>query len=114
MTITREDRSITRYRGLSTDEKPGRVIEEAAPDGVSLRLDTPNEGSVFTEVDTGERYIWRGQWPWERQEQTIEIQFSVLTEIMVEAVSVLRIIQAATVTVANASWEAALPTGLDN
>ena len=63
MTVPREDRSISRYRGLSTDEKPGRTIEESAPDGVSLRQEDIHEGSVFTEVDTGERYIWRGQWP---------------------------------------------------
>ncbi len=113
MTITREDRSITRYRGLSTDEKPGRVIEEAAPDGIAIREDSFNEGSVFTEIDTGHRYIWRGQ-SWMRQEQTIDAQFAELSGLMTEAVSVLRVIQAATAIQANAGWDANLPTGLDN
>ena len=114
MTVTREDRSITRFRGLSTDEKPGRIIEEAAEDGISLREPQINEGSVFTEVDTGHRYIWRGQWPWERQEQTIDAQFAELSGLMAEAVSVLKVIQAATATQANGAWEADLPTGRDN
>ncbi len=112
MTVTREG-TITRFRGLSTDEKPGRTIEEAAPDGISLRQDDIHEGSVFTEVDTGHRYIWRGQ-SWVRQEQTIDAQFAELGEIMREAVTALRTIQAATATVANAAWDTRLPTGLDN
>ncbi len=112
MTVTREG-TIFRFRGLSTDEKPGRTIEEAAPDGISLRQENIHEGSVFTEVNTGHRYIWRGQ-SWVRQEQTIDAQFAELSGLMTEAVTALRVIQAATAILANASWDANLPTGLDN
>jgi hypothetical protein len=68
-----------RFRGLSTDVKPGRDrdLEAAASDPIQ----TPPVGSVFTETDTGERYIWRGSWPWVRQEQTIEAFLSELIEV---------------------------------
>ncbi len=56
-----------RFRGLSTDEKPGRFpLEPGDPVG-----EIP-VGSIFTEEDTGSRYTWIGSWPWVRQEQTIE------------------------------------------
>jgi uncharacterized protein (DUF3084 family) len=56
-----------RYRGLSTDEKPGRNREEVGGEFQKVPV-----GSVFTEIDTGRRYVWTGAWPWVRQEQTIE------------------------------------------
>ena len=77
MAVTLESGSgIKRFRGLSSDEKPGRVpIEIGDPVG-----ELP-PGSVFTEIDTGERYIWDGTWPWLRQEQTIETMFQDLMHI---------------------------------
>lgn len=56
-----------RFRGLSTDQKPGRFPLEAGDPVGEIPV-----GSVFTEEDTGARYIWTGSWPWVRQEQTIE------------------------------------------
>lgn len=61
MAVTQEH-AIKRLRGLSTDTKPGRA-EMATPLPV---------GSVFTEIDTGKRFVWSGSWPWVRHEQTIE------------------------------------------
>ena len=110
MGVTLESGSgIKRFRGLSSDEKPGRV-----PFEIDDPIGELPPGSVFTEIDTGERYIWGGTWPWVRQEQTIEAQFAELSGLMAEAVSALRIIQAATATVANAAWEADIPTGREN
>ena len=51
-----------RLRGLSMDAKP--------------TTDTPN-GSVFTELDTGSRFIWDGT-SWDRQEQAIEPLFEAI------------------------------------
>ena len=65
MAVTLET-SIQRFRGLSTDEKPGRTKDAEGP------INKIPSGSVFVETDTGARYIWRGSWPWVRQEQTIE------------------------------------------
>lgn len=61
--------SIKRFRGLSTDLKPGHDRDGRAK---TEPIQTMPVGSVFTETDTGRRFIWRGSWPWERQEQTIE------------------------------------------
>ena len=67
MAIQLETGSIKRYRGLSTDVKPGRRSET---DTEAVQL--PPIGSIFTESDTGARYVWTGPWQWLRQEQTVE------------------------------------------
>jgi hypothetical protein len=67
-----------RFRGLSTDLKPGHETEAKPP-----------VGSVFTETDTGERYIWTGSWPWVRQEQTIEGLLNELIEVNQQILNVL-------------------------
>lgn len=77
MAVQLESGSATkRFRGLSTDEKPGRVA-----DAIGELVQIPPTGSVFTEVDTGERYVWMGSWPWVRQEQTIEALLSTLIDL---------------------------------
>ena len=65
MAVTREG-TIHRFRGLSTDQKPGLF-----PNEIGEELQTPPDGSTFTESDTGRRYVYRGR-EWVRQEQTIE------------------------------------------
>lgn len=60
-----QETTIHRYRGLSTETKPGIRKNE---DGVHQ---TPKVGSVLTETDTGHRYVWMGD-EWVLQEQTIE------------------------------------------
>jgi len=65
-----------RFRGLSTDTKPGRDAE-----AIGQLIQRPPVGSVFTETDTGERYIWNGTWPWVRQEQTVETMLEELIEV---------------------------------
>lgn len=96
--------AIKRFRGLSTDEKPGR----SAPVGEAVQL--PPVGSVFTELDTGERYIWGGSWPWVRQEQTIEVLFRELTDVMLDMLAEIRIVRQATATLANNAWETNFPS----
>ena len=75
MSVRLETGALKRYRGLSTDEKPGRVAN-----AIGDKLQTPPVGSVFTETDTGARYIWQGDWPWVRQEQTVEALLCELIE----------------------------------
>ena len=81
MAVTSEGAS-KRYRGLSTDIKPGRT---RPGDGAPER--TPPVGSTFTETDTGARFVWTGSWPWERQEQTIEPLLRDINESIQELVS---------------------------
>ena len=69
------ERSVKRFRGLSTDLKPGRDKTEPNEDVF------PTVGSIFVETDTGKRYVWRGSWPWVRQEQTIEDNLERLIEV---------------------------------
>ena len=76
MAVRLETGATKRYRGLSTDEKPGRVAN-----AIGDELQVPPTGSVFTEIDTGARYVWQGDWPWIRQEQTVEILLSDLIEV---------------------------------
>ena len=74
--------TIKRYRGLSTDQKPGRFdVSEVGP-----------VGSTFTEIDTGARFVWGGAWPWLRQEQTIETLLNELTEVNREMLAYLKAI----------------------
>lgn len=64
-----------RYRGLSTDGKPGVNV-----DAVGDVIQRPTEGSVFTEIDTGVRYIYHvGEWI--KQPQTLETLLSHSIEI---------------------------------
>ena len=58
--------SIKRFRGLSTDQKPG-VFQDA----IGETTQTPPEGSTFTEIDTGRRYIFFNG-AWQLQPQTLE------------------------------------------
>ena len=98
MTVTLEAGAIKRFRGLSTDEKPG--VGEAF--GV---------GSTFTELDTGDRYIWRGKGePWALQTQTIETMFADLMVINEEMLAEMRITRAAVATIANGQCDTDYPT----
>lgn len=65
--------TIKRFRGLSTDIKPGSVSEDGGP------VQRPPVGSEFIERDTGRRFRWSLSGAWERQEQTIE---PLLTELI--------------------------------
>lgn len=76
MPVQLEAGAIKRFRGLSRDPKPGRF-----PQAVGEEMQYPPVGSVFTEIDTGARYIWRGSWPWVRQEQTVEALLQELIEV---------------------------------
>ncbi len=59
MAVTLET-TIKKYRGLSTDPKPGTMgLDEAIP-----------AGSVFIESDTNQQYVWTGRWPWVLQAQS--------------------------------------------
>ena len=78
--------AIKRFRGLSTDLKPGHDRDgRAASDPVQ----TIPVGSVFTETDTGKRFVWRGSWPWVRQEQTIEAILAELIDVNVRILAKL-------------------------
>jgi len=80
--------NTSRYRGLSTDIKPGRDAN-----AIGELLQTPPVGSIFTESDTGERYIWTGSWPWTRQEQTIEDYLERLIDVNSRVLSELSAIR---------------------
>ena len=77
--------TVKRFRGLSTDEKPGHFRE-----AIGEAVQAIPVGSVFTEVDTGERYVWGGSWPWVRQEQTIE---SVLADLVASNEAILAVLR---------------------
>lgn len=83
----RRETTIHRFRGLSTDEKPGRRQEDGSP------VQIPPMGSVFVEVDTGARYVWTGSWPWVRQEQTIEMFLAELIDTNAQILETLAAIQ---------------------
>jgi len=83
MAVTFETR-IKRFRGLSTDTKPGRFTEEVGGPVGEIPV-----GSVFTEVDTGERFVWGGSWPWVRQDQTIEVILNDLIEVNLQILAVV-------------------------
>jgi len=67
--------TIQRFRGLSTDIKPGEAREPG-----DEAIQRPPVGSVFTEIDTGRRFVWTHSGAWERQEQTIEPLLAELIE----------------------------------
>ena len=85
--------SIQRWRALSTDPKPG---EPGVDDDRVIKV-----GSIITETDTGERYVWLGGWPWVRQAVTLEVLFADLMAVNEEVLRVLRLVQRATATTAN-------------
>ena len=76
MAVTLEN-SIKRYRGLSTDQKPG-----VFPDARGEDTQKPFEGSTFTEIDTGRRFIYHGA-EWTLQPQTLET-------LLIESISLQR------------------------
>ena len=101
MAVTLASGSIKRFRGLSTDEKPGRGVDDT-----TIPVD-----SIFTEIDTGARYVWGGSWPWVRQEQTIESLLSDLRDTNEAVLAELQVLRAATATIANGQWGTDYPTG---
>ena len=74
MAVTLETGTIDRWRGLSTDTKPQAT----------------KVGSIFTEIDTGHRYVWGGSWPWVRQQQTIDVAFMEMNGLLTEILEELR------------------------
>ena len=80
MAVTLET-STKRFRGLSTYKKPGEFKRPGPP-----------VGSVFTETDTGKRFIWRGE-EWTRQEQTIESFLAELIEMNAQILAELAAIR---------------------
>ena len=88
MAIQLETGSIKRFRGLSTDIKPGHDAQ-----AIGELQQTPPAGSIFTESDTGDRYVWTGSWPWIRQEQTIEGFLERLIDVNTQILSELTAIR---------------------
>ena len=78
--------SNKRFRGLSSDLKPGHDRDGRSK---SEPAQTIPVGSVFTETDTGKRFVWQGSWPWVRQEQTIEDLLERLIEVNVQVLGQL-------------------------
>lgn len=86
MAVTLESGTgIKRFRGLSTDAKPqpGTLVDGETLGDIKV-------GSIFTELDTGERYVWGGTWPWVRQEQSIEVLFANLMDVNERILAYLR------------------------
>ena len=73
MAVELDTGAISRFRGLSTDDKPRFTDEDRNP----LRV-----GSRFEEIDTGHRYVWGGSWPWVRVTQTIDTAFQEQNELL--------------------------------
>jgi len=69
------EHATRRFRGLSTDAKPGLERDSGHPDR------EPPVGSVFTEIDTGRRFIYTRSGDWQRQEQTVETLLSTLIDV---------------------------------
>ena len=83
MTVVQESGTgIKRFRGLSTDDKPG--VDDLGIDRAF--------GSIFTELDTGAKYVWGGN-VWVRQEQTIETLINELRAVNEELLAAMRLIQ---------------------
>jgi len=70
-----------RYRGLSTDAKPGLEREDGQRDRV------PPVGSVFTEIDTGARYTFTDSGTWTRMQQTVERLLTQQLDVMEQILS---------------------------
>lgn len=82
MAVTREG-TIHRFRGLSTDKKPG-----LSPNAIGEELQVPPDGSTFTEADTGHRYVYRDR-EWVRQSQTVEALLEELIAVQREVLAVV-------------------------
>lgn len=80
----RLEKTILRWRGLSTDTKPESYRETR-----TSPLESPPEGSTFTETDTGKRWVWHNG-GWEHQEQTVETALAAQTEVLTQMLAVLR------------------------
>ena len=83
------EKHVNRYRGLSTDQKPGRFRgpDGNKPSGIPV-------GSVFTETDTGKRFVWTVSKEWARQEQTVETLLGDLVDINSKILDELKITRA--------------------
>ena len=95
-----ESGQIQRFRGLSTESKPGTRAEE-----IGQPLQLPPVGSTFTEIDTGARFVWRAD-GWIRQEQTIE---SLLERLIIVNEQVLETLAATQRGHAEYLWENEAP-----
>jgi hypothetical protein len=83
MAVTLEN-TIERFRGLSTDTKPGLF-----PETVGGTAQRPREGSVFHEIDTGRRFIYHAG-GWVKQPQTIEALLVETIDLQVQILAALR------------------------
>lgn len=77
--------TVKRYRGLSTDARPG-----LAPDAAGEVLQKPPQGSTFTALDTGQRWIFYGS-EWVVQRQTLD---TLLVEIIDRLASIEAVLRA--------------------
>ena len=100
--------SIQRWRGLSSEEKPGRAIDTLDEDN-AYPLPIP-VGSVLTEIDTGQKFYWDGGWPWKIQAQTIDEMFFELMQVNLQMLQEMRAIKRATAIQANGAFSANLNT----
>ena len=75
---------VQRWRGLSTDVKPGLTPAE-----VGGSIPAMPAGSTFTELDTGDLYIWDGSVPWVLQEKAeVEIKVRDVLSLLEELVDI--------------------------
>ena len=100
--------SIQRWRGFSTEEKPGRAIDIL--DGDNEYPQPIPTGSVLTEIDTGNKFYWDGGWPWKLQAQTIDEMFFDLVQLNLQMLQVMKDIKRATAIQANGAFSANLNT----
>ena len=105
MALTLEAGAISRWRGLSTDQKFG---EPGISDSQDIR-----PGSIITETDTGDRYVWRGSWPWVLQETSMALLFAELMELNEKILWTQKLIQRNTATIANAMAQTGYPTDVE-
>ena len=85
--MTQLETSHQRFRGLSTEPKPGLRVDR---DSEHTETVQPSVGSVFTEIDTGRRFVWTVSGEWERQEQTIEEYFARLIDVNEQILATLQ------------------------
>ena len=85
MAVTLESgHGIQRWRGLSTDAKPGLIPAE-----VGGLISPMPAGSTFTELDTGNFWIWDGSGPWVLQEKAkVEIKVKDVLSLLEEFVDI--------------------------
>jgi len=74
--------AIQRFRGLSTDQKPGLI-----PAQVGGLIASIPAGSTFTELDTGDLYVWNGSVLWVLQEKAkVEIKAKDVVSLLEEMI----------------------------